>query len=74
MPARKQIDWQNIIITLLIPAVVFIGSASVLYYKVDDIGKSAKETREDVGEVKERLTRVEERVKFLYDDRKQGKK
>ena len=73
MPAQKSFDWQNAITSMLIPAIVFIGAAATLMSQVGDLKVMAKETSRTVQGISERLTKVETKVQFLYDERKQGK-
>ena len=68
--AKEPPVWLLLAAQVLIPAVVFIGSAAVVYSQVSDLKQSAQKTLENVQSMSERLVRVETKVKFLYDERK----
>jgi len=56
-----------LLIQFIIPAIVFIGSAAVLYSKVNEIGETLKETTVQVQKLSERLARVETKVQYLSE-------
>ena len=62
----------NIIITKVVPAIVFISSIGMLYGSVKDLKVTVEKTLTTVHQMSERLTKVETKVQFLYDERKRG--
>ncbi len=62
----------NTLIQMALPAIVFIGSAAVMHSQVSDIKVGMSNTAKSIQSIAERLTRVEEKVIFLYDERKKG--
>ena len=66
----KNTDWQNVLITMIIPVIALISTAGVIYAQVGDLKVMMKETSVNVQRMSERLTAVETKVQFLYDERK----
>ena len=66
----KTSDWQNTVVTMLAPAVIFIASAGTLYSQVSDLKVMMRETTTILRSMSQRLTAVETKVQFLYDERK----
>lgn len=63
----------NLVIQMLLPSMVFIGTAAVMYSQVADLKVLARTTSTSVQSISERLIKVETKVQFLYDERKEGK-
>lgn len=63
----------NILVTLILPAIVFIAAAAVISSQVSDLKTTAKETATIVHSISERLVKVETKVQVLYDERNQGR-
>ena len=63
----------NMLIQMVLPAIVFIGSAAVMHNQVSDLKIMAGDTAKSVQTISERLIGVETKVQILYDERKQGK-
>ncbi|HHZ65109.1 MAG TPA: hypothetical protein EYN51_06385 [Flavobacteriales bacterium] len=68
--SNKQSAWQGSVATMLIPAIVFIASAGALFLQVSDLKVMMKETSTNIQSMSQRLTAVETKVQFMYDERK----
>jgi len=73
MAAKETTALTNLIVTVLVPLIIFVASAGILYSKVDDIGDTQKDHTETLNDMKHRITKVETKVEFLYDERKASK-
>lgn len=69
----KQIDWQNVLSNNLISVIALVGTCAIMISQVSDLKSMAKEDRTVIQIMSERLTRVETKVQFMYDERKQEK-
>lgn len=63
----------NMLIQMLLPALVFISTAAVMYSQVADLKVITRTMSNSVQSISERLIKVETKVQFLYDERKEGK-
>lgn len=62
----------NIVSQMIVPIVVFISAMGMLFMSVKDLKVTVEKTLTTVHQMSERLTKVETKVQFLYDERKRG--
>ena len=70
MPVSKGFDWAKLAGNMLLPAVVFIGSAGTLYAKLDQLVDAQEKTERQVETIIHKVDKMEVKVEFLYDDLK----
>lgn len=64
MTAKKPNPMAPLLLQFIIPAIVFISSAGILYSKVSEIGETLKDHTKVLSSMSERITRVETKVEI----------